>query len=228
MSCNEVQTRLMDYVQGDLAGMDRQRIDQHLDHCEACRRVLAAEHGLDLAMKQRFAIPAPSPGFQARMLAAAGAPSGSSRRWSHAAMGGAVAAAVGFGLALGLWLNAGPNGVVPATAERPLPVGEPLAQVEAPVEKTVRLAFRSAEVLENVTLTLELPPNVELSTWPGQRQLSWQVTLDEGDNVLSLPLTLLFPGEGELVATLDTGARQKTFRAAIPAYPDAASGDSGS
>lgn len=85
-----------------------------------------------------------------------------------------------------------------------------------PVEQTVKLAFRSGQALDNVTLTLELPPNVELSPWPGRQELSWQISLDAGENVVSLPLKVLFPGRGELVARLNTGEQQKSFRVEIP------------
>jgi len=38
------------------------------------------------------------------------------------------------------------------------------------------------------------------------------VSLDQGENIVKLPLNILFPGEGELVARLDDGKREKTFR----------------
>ena len=112
-----------------------------------------------------------------------------------------------------------PNPIDASSASSDSAAEESANGIAEPVEKTVRLAFRSGEALENVTLTLELPPNVELASWPGHRELSWQVSLNAGENVLSLPLKLLFPGAGELVARLDTGDRQKTFRAPIPEYP---------
>ena len=95
----------------------------------------------------------------------------------------------------------------------------------APVEQTVRLAFHSGQRLEGVTLTLELPPNVELAHWPGQHRLSWQVDLEAGDNVLALPLKVLFPGSGELVARLNLGQQHKSFRVEIPGVGTDTGGD---
>lgn len=89
-------------------------------------------------------------------------------------------------------------------------------EVWVPEVRQVRLAFSSAEPLENVRLTLELPDNVELEPFPGRHSLSWHVDLDAGDNVLTLPLRVLYPAEAELVARLDDGNRQKTFRTSIP------------
>lgn len=219
MSCKETRLALPDYIRNGLSPAEHDRVAQHLAACEVCNKVLEAERGLSHAMEEQFAIPAPSPGFEDRVLGAAR--KGHNRAWSHSVLGGAVAAALALGIGLGVLLQPGglseegDSGVasVQTVTEKP---AQPVA---APVDKTVRLAFRSGEALDNVTLTLELPPHVELASWPGRRELTWQVSLEAGENVLSLPLKLLFPGAGELVARLDTGDRQKTFRAPIPDYP---------
>ena len=92
-------------------------------------------------------------------------------------------------------------------------VSEPESGAEL---KTVRLAFNSRKAMDNVTLTLELPPNAELAPFPGRQTISWTVDLKQGDNVLALPINVLFPGSGKLVAHLDDGTRRKTFSTAIP------------
>ncbi|MEE3170129.1 MAG: anti-sigma factor [Pseudomonadota bacterium] len=226
MTCTEIQSSLHGYLHKELSPAEARRVEQHLDGCPECRAALAAERSLDAALQNRYAVPAPSENFQARVLSAAhGDPRGRSASWRSPEVGGAIAAALVFGLGLGLFFGSGIQ-----QTSNPVATTAP-AQVEAvaaPVEKTVRLAFRSAEALENVTLTLELPPNVEVAAWPGRRELSWQVSLDKGENVLALPLKLLFPGNGELVARLDAGDRQKTFRAPIPRYPEPYPEDSGS
>ena len=81
--------------------------------------------------------------------------------------------------------------------------------------RNVRLAFSSREALDGVTLTVELPPHVEVASYPGHQKLSWKVDLDKGENVVNLPLNILFSGEGDLVAHLDDGRRTKTFRTSL-------------
>lgn len=232
MRCDDVHANLPAYLGGELPQATETSLALHIEGCPSCRQALDSERMLGETLRHGYRIPAPSEGFQARVLSAAREQHRQrvSGRWSSTALGGAVAAALVLGLGLGILLHDPATTTDMAVQERGAEAGLQTRgpAVVAPVEKTVRLAFRSGEALENVTLTLELPPNVELAAWPGQRELSWQVSLEEGENVLSLPLKLLFPGPGELVAHLDTGERQKTFRAPIPRYPETRPEDSGS
>ncbi|MCW9008062.1 MAG: zf-HC2 domain-containing protein [Marinobacter sp.] len=221
MSCNEIRVDLPAYINNDLSAPALDRVQEHIAACPTCSDWLASERALNRALQEQFSVPAPSPDFHNRVLSSARGAVNPTAGWSHGALGGAIAAALALGIGLGVFLQ--PGGVAdiadPAVALSESASEEPAIGIAEPVEKLVRLAFHSGEALEDVTLTLELPPNVEVASWPGQRELSWQVSLDAGENVLSLPLKLLFPGSGELVARLDTGERQKTFRAPIPEYP---------
>lgn len=221
MSCNEIRVDLPAYINDELAAPARDRVQEHVAACPACSERLASERALTRALQEQFSVPAPSPDFYSRVLSSARGGTSPKSGWSHGALGGAIAAALVLGLGLGLLFQ--PDSVTdttePVVASPENAAENSASGIAAPVEKTVRLAFRSGEALENVTLTLELPPNVELASWPGHRELSWKVSLNAGENVLSLPLKLLLPGAGELVARLDTGDRQKTFRAPIPEYP---------
>ena len=79
-------------------------------------------------------------------------------------------------------------------------------------EKTVRLVFASASALDSATLTVSLPEGIELSGFPGQRQITWETSLEEGENMLPLTLIALTPAGGELLATLEHKDRNRTFR----------------
>ncbi|HET8850216.1 MAG TPA: zf-HC2 domain-containing protein [Marinobacter sp.] len=207
MICQSVRDNLPDYLLGTLPEESVLALEAHLADCAACQQQYQAEQQLQKALIRHHQAPAPSQDFEARVLATA-TEGGGRRRYAHAAWGSAVAAA----LVLGIWIGRGP--VVP---------NSDTASFE-PVVQTVRLAFTSAEPLDEVTLTLELPPHVELSGLPGEQRISWQVSLQQGDNVLTLPLKVLFPGEGELIAELDAAGRQKVFRASVPPFVEGRSG----
>ncbi|KEF30332.1 hypothetical protein D777_03508 [Marinobacter nitratireducens] len=207
MSCREIRISLTAYIHDELSEEQTARVDEHLHHCESCSVLFAAERKLAEELNRRTAIPEPTSDFRQRVLAKA-TKQPQVAGWSHGVLAGAVAAAMVFGVAVGIYFTERSVDTMPTVAEETL----------KPVEQTVRLAFHSGEALENVTLTLELPPHVELASMPGRHEVSWEVSLDAGENMLSLPLKVLFPGSGELVAHINAGDRQKTFRAAIPAF----------
>ncbi|MDC0661282.1 anti-sigma factor family protein [Marinobacter sp. SS21] len=219
MSCDLFSKQLEHYARGELSPAMEQSLETHLAECSACTGRLNAERKLLGALRSQ-SVPVPSVDFESRILTAATRGAAARRSWQHPMAGSAVAAVLALGVFIGLqWQSdqpeqtlvadsagAGETTVVEASAA--LPEFEPR-------EQTVKLAFHSGRALDDVTLTLELPANVELASYPGRQRLSWQVSLKEGDNVLALPLKVLFPGDGALVAHLDDGTRQKTFRAPI-------------
>lgn len=207
MKCDDLTKRLDDWFDGTLEAAEHQAVAEHLSACETCQRRFEAEAQWRRRLKEA-PVAEPAADFEQRMLAAAHGHGDARRRWTTPVVSGAMAACLAAGLMLGQWLPVGDPG---ATGEEPV-VAEPIVMDEV---QTVSLAFNSGEALNNVTLTLELPPHVELDGFPGERSLSWQVDLDKGRNRLALPVRTLFPGEGELVAHLEDGERRKTFRASI-------------
>lgn len=223
MSCRECRELIAPLIMNELSAEQAAVVEQHAAECVHCAAILAGERELQSALADRFSIPDPSPDFETRVMAAARSDDSARAGWSTPIVGGAIAAALALGIALGVGLKPGDDpsrvdmAADTATAEQAAP--EPA--VYEPVVQTVRLAFSSGKPLQDVTLTLELPANVELARFPGRHQLSWQVDLEQGENVLALPLRVLFPGAGDLVAHIDDGQRQKTFRAVIPGQVEA-------
>ena len=76
----------------------------------------------------------------------------------------------------------------------------------------MRLVFASAMALDSATLTVSLPEGVELAGFPGQREITWETSLQEGKNLLPLTLIALTPAGGELLATLEHKDSDRTFR----------------
>ncbi|AMQ91018.1 anti-sigma factor [Marinobacter sp. LQ44] len=216
MSCRQIRSQLPDYVRGQLPADESRVVLVHLENCALCQQHEAFERSLMSELASRCRLPDPSPGFEHRVFGQLPAPA--SNRKVHVVWGGAVAAALVLGLMLGQ--GGGKPGPEPEVAATDLTEEAAAPSELAPVERTVRLAFNAGEALDDVTLTLDLPPHVELSGLPGQHRVSWQVSLVQGDNVLELPLTILFPGAGELIAELDANGRQKVFRAMVPQYPN--------
>ncbi len=221
MLCNECKNNLRSWVRDELSAAQASRIEQHIALCKDCAIAAHNEQAIFDSLHDSQAVPAPSTGFEERVLGAATGKDGRARTgshgygWSTPVAGGAIAAALVVGIALGFgWKSdSGPGeDLALSGAEQ---AGGNQSLIAEPVARNVRLAFSSREALEGVTLTVELPPHVEVSSYPGHQRLSWKVDLDKGENVVNLPLNILFSGEGELVAHLDDGRRTKTFRTSL-------------
>ena len=125
-------------------------------------------------------------------------------RWLLTGFGSAVAAAAALWIVSGVFFSS-PD--LPAT-DAAMP-GVTIA-LEQP--RTVNLVFASATALDSAVLTVSLPGGIELDGFPGQREITWETSLNEGKNLLPLTLVALTPAGGELLATLEHEDRDRTFR----------------
>lgn len=227
MTCRQFHQEVDRLVRGELPLHEREALQGHASDCPDCSELWEDERRLQKGLRAEN-IPEPSADFESRVRAAAlanGAP-----RQSGLTKASLWASSIAAVLALGIFI-----GMEIGPADPELPGGDlaespdqsktaPASEAQDSSEvRTVRLAFNSRKSMENVTLTLELPPHAELAPFPGRQTISWKVNLKEGDNVLALPINVLFPGSGELVAHLDDGTRRKTFNMAIPADKEPAS-----
>ena len=80
------------------------------------------------------------------------------------------------------------------------------------VEKTVRVSFESVSELQGATLTVQLPPGVEISGYEGQREISWSTDVTQGVNILALPLMLREGSGGTIVARIEHSGKSKAFQ----------------
>lgn len=213
MKCETFLNHVDAWAAGEPVAVPEQELQEHASRCKRCAQALEMAALIQHEL-QSDAVPEPSAGFEQRVLTQATARPGAYRVVRALPVwGGAIAAT----LVVGIWIGQGQDTPAqsPELAETSVDHREPAPVVFEPVQQTVKLAFNSKTDVENVTLTLELPPNVELSPFPGRHTISWTVNLKQGDNLLALPLNVLFPGQGELVAHLDDGETRKTFRTEI-------------
>jgi hypothetical protein len=158
------------------------------------------------ALLKDYPMPAADAGFYDQALARA-THEGSKRqrnRWLATGFGSAVAAGLAIWMIGAMFLT---NPDVP-NVDAAIP-GVTMA-LEEP--RTVNLVFASATALDTATLTVSLPDGVELEGFPGQTEITWETSLNEGKNILPLTLIALTPTGGELLARLEHDDRNRTFR----------------
>ena len=162
-----------------------------------------------LALLKDYPAPQASAGFYDQALVRA-THEGSRRqrnRWLMTGFGGAVAAGLVLWMVGGFFLTA-PD----------LPLADPaIPSITMTLEepRTINLVFASAERLDNAMLTVRLPSGVEMSGFPGQREVTWQTSLNAGKNLLPLKLIATSPVGGEVYATLTHDDRGRTFRLTV-------------
>jgi hypothetical protein len=159
-----------------------------------------------LEMLKDYPVPKASAGFYDQALVRA-AQQGTRRqrnRWLMTGFGSAIAAG------LAIWVI---TAMLMTTPQAP-DAGPAIPGVTIALEQehTVRLVFASATALDSATLTVSLPEGIELAGFPGQREISWETSLQEGKNLLPLTLIAKTPAGGELLARLEHEDRDRTFR----------------
>lgn len=125
-------------------------------------------------------------------------------RWLMTGFGSAIAAG------LAIWIL---SGVFMSSPTLTAPDADiPGVTIALEQQQTVNLVFASATGIDSATLTVVLPDGIELAGFPGQREISWETSLNEGRNFLPLKLIALTPTGGELLARLEHNDRDREFR----------------
>ena len=158
------------------------------------------------ALLRDYPMPQASAGFYDQALVRA-THEGSRRqrnRWVLTGFGSAIAAG------LVVWLIGGFFLTAPGLPDGADSVPGIVMTLEEP--RTVNLVFASAEPLDGATLTVRLPEGIEMSGFPGQREITWETSLNAGKNLLPLKLIATSPLGGEVYATLEHNDRGRTFR----------------
>ena len=204
MNCTRARTLLDEQIDGSLEHLAEAALTEHLRGCSACAEEREAMHTLQ-AQLAALPVPPPSAGFAERVLAAAHAAQPPAQsfptRRVPAWMAGALAASLLLGT--GIWMGR-----------------QSLPEVMAVSDQPVRLVFRSEDALAGVTIELNLPEGVELDGYPGQRHLVWQSDIQQGPNLLELPVVVHGSG-GVLTATLNHGSERREFAVrVVPAAPE--------
>jgi len=159
-----------------------------------------------LSLLRDYPMAEPAAGFYDQALARA-THEGTRRqrnRWILTGFGSAMAAGIV------LWVIGGFLLATPVVPQPEATIPGIALTLEEP--RTINLVFASKSALDKATLTVTLPDGIELAGFPGQREIAWQTSLVEGKNLLPLELIALTPAGGEVLARLEHGDRNRTFR----------------
>lgn len=205
MLCKQAKSLMDDYLDGYLDDDQECDLVSHLSLCLNCQGELNQRRAL-LTELRAIAVPEPSPGFAKRVLSHAG--HGHRARLGFATgFGSAIAAGLLVWFAVGIWQ--------PASVSEDDALSVIALQVAQPHE--VSLAFNAPYEIQDVTFRIQLPEGVELQGYPSQRELTWNDRLYKGRNVMNLNLIANQGADGELLAYINHGGKERVFRLPITA-----------
>ena len=205
MNCEQLKRNLDDYMDGSIGDEQHGDIERHVAACADCQSLIESEQDLRGLLRD-YGMSQAATGFYDQALARA-THEGSRKqrnRWMATGFGSAIAAG------LAIWVV---SGFLMTSPQMPSPALEiPGVTMTLQEARTVNLVFASTTALESAVLTVSLPEGIELAGFPGQREISWETSLNEGNNLLPLKLIALTPNGGELFARLEHDDRDRTFR----------------
>jgi hypothetical protein len=158
-----------------------------------------------------MAVPEPRPGFVDRVLTnATAAPRPQEQSRIRAALArpltwwaagtGAVAASIAWLVLMSV------NTGVPA---------EPSVTLALHESREVSLVIDSERDLEGATIRLYITGSVALAGYEEQHEIQWLASLNQGANLLSLPVVARTPGEGRVVAEIEHEGRTRRVSVAM-------------
>ena len=210
MNCTDIHNLLDDALDGQLTGTEREALDAHLVSCTDCRQRVHEEQSLRSALRA-LPVEHASSGFAARALRHAVEVNCTRPQHKKSFVAGFAAAAVAgfvFLFVGSIYYPAGDGGV--GSSQSPTMLSDsrpPAAEITIGLHETqrVKLAFSSSQAVQQVRISLTLPEDVELEGYPGKRQIAWLTDLEQGENVLTIPLIANSPQGGEFIARIDYG-----------------------
>jgi len=233
MKCTDFKNLVDDYSTNELSEEQKASSEVHLSSCGDCAALLASRNQLLDSLKA-MPVVGPSEGFEGRALRTA-INQGSHDQHRRGFVVGFGSAAVA---ALALWVVVGVT---------PFPVSESnkseeLAKIAKNVEekdipefaialneqRDIKLAFYSAEELKGAQITLQVPENVAVVGFPGQRELAWKTNLAKGNNMLRLPVIATGANGGQLIAQIEYMGKVKRLKVNLAVAKAGVSGSTGS
>jgi anti-sigma factor RsiW len=213
MKCTDVQKYLDDYLDDEMSLGEQKAVEAHVKLCSSCQQALEAHKAIHQALRS-LPVDEASPDFEAKVFAAVRSHYNTHKKHSGNRFVAGFTTAMAASLAL--WFA---STMYTPQFDVDAPQVVNLAMNQA---RTVKLVFEAPTDLAEVTLSVQLPENIELEGYAGRRQLVWQTNLSKGQNILALPVIAIGAGQGELVAQLNYGDKTKQFYIVLKTTSDGA------
>jgi len=206
MHCEDVQRQLDEYLENSLPASGQQAVDRHIQHCPACQRSVEQAQQMILALREMPVAP-PRAGYERRVLGSLQQQAASPARRHRLPLWFATGFATAMLAVFTVWFMF----VTPGVQQDQHVAAITLHVVPQQVRK-VDLVFTSPNLIQQATMRIELPADVELEGYAARRVLEWQADIVQGKNRLSLPLIAKGKSGGVLNASISHKGKKRTFQ----------------
>ncbi|MEN8258404.1 MAG: zf-HC2 domain-containing protein [Thermodesulfobacteriota bacterium] len=213
MDCQQALINKDDYLDRTLSAGETLELQQHLFSCSECRNEFQRDEELLKALR-RLPVPPPNPDFVKRSFATARARH--KKQQIKKAMpywGGAVAACLAFWLMVATPVNQTTPAVQPPSSSHAI-------NIKIHEERLVQVVVRAPRDLFQADVVIELPTQLEMAGFPGQREIRWNTNLRKGKNLLNLPLVAKSRGTAELITHISHDNKSKMLSLVMTVYND--------
>jgi len=210
MNCKLISPLIIEHVDGTLDEFQKRAVSTHIKSCKLCKNQVDNERLLQNSLKKLSEIEAPAD-FCKNVFAEI-EEKRSRKTHFFTGISSAIAASMVF------WLVFAPLQQVQQAQPQNAPRQHAIEIAVNDIEN-IRLSFEAPDNFKQVTLTVNLPEQIELKGFPGKRQISWETSLNSGSNILTLPVLGKTVGEGVVEAKISNSQKSKTFKIHMTATP---------
>ena len=203
MNCEDVIGKIRNTTEAGQADLDWHKAMEHIDGCEICRDALRGSEALYEFRKRNLAT-APE-GLFTRVVqdVVTNAEPGKSGYgfWHGTGFGAAVAASVIMAV-IAFGVVQSPGSGATATHDVEIALNE---------TRNVNIAIEAGRDFAEATVSVFLSGDVELAGFGSKKEISWNTSLVQGVNQLSLPIVATGLSGGTLLVRLDNDGAEKVF-----------------
>lgn len=192
MNCSEFRQKITHWLNNGSFGDEDGEFAAHLRECELCRAYYS-DVLLTSALNEE-PVPQPDTGFAERVMDRAISRAG--RRRKSRAFRGLFAAAAVLVIFLAGYMAHFTTQQSPVSRQQPIEMA--MAEGE---EDSIRILIETKRARQDATFTVALEGELALKNIPDRRKVQWQTDLEQGRNLLELPVEL----RGESGGTIRVG-----------------------
>lgn len=199
MECQATNNLLQDFIDRKLVDSDAKSVSDHHKECSACE--MQYKNSLTvIEILRSIRVPPSSPGFSTRVIEnATKTQKPIAVRLLPYVASGIAASFIVLVVLVSTFFN-------PAFDDQSMPV----VFIDGEFQ-TIKVAIESAQSIDSVEMTIHISDNLAIEGYESQKSISWNTKLNKGVNVITLPVSAIALGDGEITTRVRLNGKERVF-----------------